>query len=81
MQGLCYELDGNFQFPARLIPILVDYNSLVHTIERYPIWAYGSLGQSVQYTKVKRNNVLKVNNFLTVYMYRCLFNLMADSYF
>ena len=52
MQGLCYELDSNFQTPARLIPILVDYNSLVHTIERYPIWAYGALGQSVQYTKV-----------------------------
>ena len=52
MQGLCYELDANFQRAARLLPILVDYNSLVHTIERYPIWAYGALGQSVEYTKV-----------------------------
>lgn len=51
MHGLCYELDANFQFGARLLPIIVDYNSLVHRQERYPIWAYGSLGQSVQYTK------------------------------
>ncbi|KAL4222565.1 integrin [Mactra antiquata] len=51
MQGLCYELDAGFRYPARLLPVLVDYNSLVHRQERYPIWAYGALGQSVQYTK------------------------------
>ncbi|XP_060600943.1 integrin alpha-2-like [Ruditapes philippinarum] len=51
MQGLCYELDAGFQLPARLLPVLVDYNSLVHRQERYPIWAYGALGQSVEYTK------------------------------
>lgn len=52
MQGLCYELDAGFQFAARMLPVLVDYDSLVHRQERYPIWAYGVLGQSVQYTKV-----------------------------
>ncbi|XP_053373891.1 integrin alpha-2-like [Mercenaria mercenaria] len=51
MQGLCYELDAGFQLPARLLPVLVDYNSLVHRQERYPIWAYGALGQAVEYTK------------------------------
>lgn len=52
MQGLCYELDAGFLYPARLLPVLVDYNSLVHRQERYPIWAYGALGQAIQYTKV-----------------------------
>jgi len=52
MQGLCYEVDASMQFPARMLPILVDYDSLVHRQERYPIWAYGVLGQSVKYTKV-----------------------------
>ncbi|WAQ94140.1 ITA9-like protein [Mya arenaria] len=52
MQGLCYETaDSGTSF--RLVPLLVDNDpsNLIHSEDLYPIWAYGSMGQAVQYSK------------------------------
>jgi len=71
MQGLCYERDATSNF--RLVPLLVDNDpsNLIHTIELYPVLAYGSMGQSVQYTKVRVDGIFYCLNVYVVVFFGC----------